>query len=247
MEHARDFSLTLEPADPALFREAGFYDMHRTAGSSVVVGRLGFSPDVLSELDLPNAAISVIPRRGSRARPSPVGRVTRLARRLRGLEPERRYGWSRAKFVDGRFDAFRLIVNLEHEPDFANRVSLGDRLDRHGNRLPHLCLRWTQQEQARLVRLRGFLDEALRASGLGSVTMPASARPDLSAHHHAGTTRMSDTVSDGVVDPDSRVFGLDNLYVTGASIMPRAGYANPTLTIVAVALRLAEHLDSVLD
>ncbi len=46
----------------------------------------------------------------------------------------------------------------------------------------------------------------------------------------------------GVVDPDSRVHGIDNLYVAGGSVFPTAGFANPTLTIVALALRLGEHL-----
>jgi choline dehydrogenase-like flavoprotein len=46
----------------------------------------------------------------------------------------------------------------------------------------------------------------------------------------------------GVVDGDTRVHGVDNLYVTGASVFPTAGFANPTLTIVALALRLGDHL-----
>jgi choline dehydrogenase-like flavoprotein len=48
----------------------------------------------------------------------------------------------------------------------------------------------------------------------------------------------------GVVDPNGRVHGTDNLYITGASVFPTAGFANPTLTIVALALRLADHLAS---
>jgi choline dehydrogenase-like flavoprotein len=50
----------------------------------------------------------------------------------------------------------------------------------------------------------------------------------------------------GVVDPQGRVFGLENLYLAGASIFPTAGYANPTLTVVATALRLASHVDAAL-
>jgi choline dehydrogenase-like flavoprotein len=62
--------------------------------------------------------------------------------------------------------------------------------------------------------------------------------------HHMGTTRMSDTEQCGVVDPDCRVYGSENLYVAGSSVFPRVGYANPTLTIVALAERLARHLAS---
>jgi choline dehydrogenase-like flavoprotein len=50
----------------------------------------------------------------------------------------------------------------------------------------------------------------------------------------------------GVVDPEGRVFGLENLYIAGASIFPTAGYANPTLTVIATALRLATHVDAAL-
>jgi choline dehydrogenase-like flavoprotein len=50
--------------------------------------------------------------------------------------------------------------------------------------------------------------------------------------------------SDGVVDTDSRVFDTTNVYVAGASIFPTGGMANPTLTILALTLRLADHLTS---
>jgi choline dehydrogenase-like flavoprotein len=60
--------------------------------------------------------------------------------------------------------------------------------------------------------------------------------------HHCGTTRMSTDPKQGVVDPQGRVHGLDNLYVAGSSVFPTNGHGNPTLTIVALALRLAEHL-----
>jgi len=60
--------------------------------------------------------------------------------------------------------------------------------------------------------------------------------------HHSGTTRMSNTAATGVVDRDSRVHGVPNLYVVGPSVFPTGGYANPTYTIIALALRAADHL-----
>lgn len=60
--------------------------------------------------------------------------------------------------------------------------------------------------------------------------------------HLMGTTRMGRTRSDSVVDADCRVHGYDNLFVAGSSVFPTGGYANPTLTIVALSLRLAERL-----
>ena len=56
--------------------------------------------------------------------------------------------------------------------------------------------------------------------------------------HHMGTTRMATDPTRGVVDADSRVHGTANLYVAGSSVFPTSGYANPTLTIVSLALRL---------
>ena len=60
--------------------------------------------------------------------------------------------------------------------------------------------------------------------------------------HHMGTTRMSTDPADGVVDPDCRVHGTDNLYVAGSSVFPTGSCANPTFMIVALARRLADHL-----
>jgi choline dehydrogenase-like flavoprotein len=60
-----------------------------------------------------------------------------------------------------------------------------------------------------------------------------------------GTTRMHPDPGRGVVDADGRVHGVANLYIAGSSVFPTSGSANPTLTIVALALRLADHLERV--
>ena len=65
-------------------------------------------------------------------------------------------------------------------------------------------------------------------------------------NHHMGTTRMSHAAADGVVDPDCRVHGVDNLYVAGGSVFPTGGHSNPTLTLLALALRLADRLKQTL-
>ena len=61
-------------------------------------------------------------------------------------------------------------------------------------------------------------------------------------HHHMGTTRMNASPRFGVVDSDCAVHGVEGLYVAGSSVFPTGGYVNPTLTIVALAIRLADHL-----
>jgi choline dehydrogenase-like flavoprotein len=65
--------------------------------------------------------------------------------------------------------------------------------------------------------------------------------------HHIGTARMAATPRKGVVDGDCAVFGLPNLYVASSAVFPTCSYANPTLTIVALAMRLAQHLRSRLE
>ena len=61
--------------------------------------------------------------------------------------------------------------------------------------------------------------------------------------HHMGALRMSAAPEDGIVDPDCRVHSVENLYIAGSAVFPTSGYANPTLTIIALALRLADHLN----
>ena len=61
-------------------------------------------------------------------------------------------------------------------------------------------------------------------------------------YHHIGTTRMAATPERGVVDADCAVFGTAGLYVAGSSVFPTSGYANPTLAMVALGIRLADHI-----
>jgi choline dehydrogenase-like flavoprotein len=65
-----------------------------------------------------------------------------------------------------------------------------------------------------------------------------------SAAHHVGTARMADHPSRGVVDANQQVFGMSNLFVGDGSVFPTAGSTNPSMTITALALRLAHHLTS---
>jgi choline dehydrogenase-like flavoprotein len=95
-------------------------------------------------------------------------------------------------------------------------------------------------------RTQDILDDELRRAGIGRIERklgdehpPALYR---GAFHHMGTTRMHPDPAQGVVDADSRVHTLTNLFVTGSSVFPTSGYANPTLTVVALAVRLADHL-----
>lgn len=245
MEHARDFSLALVPNSPELFAEAAFYDLFTSEDGFLVGGRLTLTDDALDHDRLPNASLTLVARpqwaRGQRL----IARAPAAVRRLARLRPDGRYGWSGVRSPVRAFDRFGVILNLEQRPQPWNRIELSTKFDRFGNPLPCLLLRWTDEEQEELERLRVLLREWLRTAGLGRLLTTRGQRPDLSAHHHAGTTRMGFGPADGVVDADGRVFGVDNLFVTGASVLPSAGFANPTLTIVALARRLGRRLQVV--
>ena len=102
-----------------------------------------------------------------------------------------------------------------------------------------------------IARLQRILQQDFHHAGLGSLVLtdgefPHNDTPSGSAHH-MGTTRMHHDPRKGVIDPKGRVHGMKNLYVTGGSLFPTGGYANPTLTIVALAVALADHLKGLLS
>jgi choline dehydrogenase-like flavoprotein len=138
-----------------------------------------------------------------------------------------------------------VVTFCEQAPNPQSRVYLGDATDRFG--VPRLVLDWRigREETATLLRLHELVDRQLRRTGLGRLDHPDEPFTDhlyTDASHHIGTARMSAHPRDGVVDPDGAVHGVGNLFIAGSAVFPTSGHANPTLTIVALALRLAEHL-----
>lgn len=141
-----------------------------------------------------------------------------------------------------------LLVSVvgEQTPDPASRVTLSERRDPFGEPLARLDWQVAERDRLALWRALELLAAEAGRSGLGRLDLPGDAGRELAlgrlrgGRHHMGTTRMGLRPSEGVVDPECRVHGIPNLYVAGSSVFPTAGHANPTLTIVALALRLAE-------
>jgi choline dehydrogenase-like flavoprotein len=139
---------------------------------------------------------------------------------------------------------FVAVYFCEQPPMPTSRVALADRTDRFG--LPLLKLHWDLDEAffASVLRMQELLAAAVERSGLGRLEPGTGVPAFTDASHHMGTTRMSASPQEGVVDTDCRVHGVRNLHVAGSSVFPSAGHANPTLTIVALALRLADAIRS---
>jgi Choline dehydrogenase and related flavoproteins len=141
---------------------------------------------------------------------------------------------------------YELYVHLEQAPNPDSRVLLSDRRDRLGLNEVRLDWRLTGLDRHTLARTLEVLDEDLHRRRIGRLRPMASPAPHDREPgwiwHHMGTTRMHPDPKRGVVDVDSRMHGIGNLYVAGSSIFPTSGNHTPTLTIIAMTFRLAAHL-----
>jgi len=146
-------------------------------------------------------------------------------------------------------NAWRLDYHAEQPPHADNRISLADTLDSVGLPKLNIDFRMQDEEIEAVVRAHDLLDADLQAAGAGRLVFDGDhdqriARVRAAArdgYHQLGGAAMSRDTN-GVVDTDLRVRGVDNLYVAAGSVFPSGGQANPTLTIVALARRLAAHI-----
>lgn len=142
--------------------------------------------------------------------------------------------------------ALRSVV--EPTPNPESRVTLTGRRDHFRMRRVRVDWRLNSSDRLGLDCLLQGLRGAVERLKLGRLVMDETADADnwpismTGGKHHMGTTRMHASPKSGVVDPDCRVHSMANLYVTGSSVFPTGGFANPTLTIVALSIRLADHL-----
>jgi choline dehydrogenase-like flavoprotein len=175
-----------------------------------------------------------------------------IGRRLRYVAGPA-YGWARQKC--GR-DELAVVLRAEQAPNPDSRITLSREVDATG--MPRIQLDWrlTSQDRESAAELVSAFARTMDRTGAGKVD-PAEWLSDdsvnwvsdplvsvhpLGGYHHMGTTRMADDPKRGVTDGSGRVHGVANLYVAGSSLFPTGGWANPTLTILALALRQADHL-----
>jgi choline dehydrogenase-like flavoprotein len=186
---------------------------------------------------------------------------------LRGIGPLAQAAWRKKvlnTYVNKPIKKIILDTAIDPIPYRDSRVTLGEERDSLGMRRVKLDWRFHPQDGRSVTRTARALAAEITRLGLGRVRLhPALAdddgawihagnldgydiAPDLPpmaiSWHHMGTTRMADDPRQGVVNSDGRIHDVANLYVLGSSTFPITGTANPTLTIVALTLRLAEQL-----
>ena len=183
-------------------------------------------------------------KEGLRERRMPHDFVANLWRVLTDLDGIVRGLWE-------RLDPTTYITMLsEQAPNPDSRVRLIDERDALGMRRMALDWRLAEIDHRTLRVVATAIATELGRLGVGRVELGEWLRDDevrwpdslTGSHHHLGTTRMAEDPRHGVVDRDGRVFEHANLYVAGSSLFPTGGFANPTVNLVALTLRLAEHL-----
>ena len=151
-----------------------------------------------------------------------------------------------------------LVVRGEQAPNPNSRVRLSNRKDILGLPCPELDWQLSSLDKETVTVLADTLKSEFERLGMGGMRKsgwldepalewpvdPSVSNHPIGGYHHMGTTRMSAGPETGVVDGDCRVHNYGNLYVAGSSVFPTSGWANPTLTILALSLRLADHLDA---
>jgi choline dehydrogenase-like flavoprotein len=140
----------------------------------------------------------------------------------------------------------------ENAPRADNRIELDpNKVDGMGIPRTRLFWRKSDADHANMRELALAYGEHLVRTGQGRIQLAPwvlgkgdyPTDDEIAGYHHIGGTRMSDRAETGIVDRDLKVFGLDNLYIAGSSVFPTGGHVNPTLTIVQLSMRLADHIN----
>jgi choline dehydrogenase-like flavoprotein len=239
----------------------GLYEMREAVGVRAQ-GTLVASPETLRNNGLLSARAYLSPSSSRTAMRSlwfgllqsgttADGLAEHVGNLLRQIDDLAIHGY-RTFFQGSPPQSFAIINHVEHAPNPDSRVTLTDRTDALGMPTVRLDWRFGELERHTLRRTNELLGREFGRAGLGRGAIvpddPDTGWPPLlrGAWHQMGTTRMHADPRRGVVDANCRVHGIANLFIAGSSVFPTSGYMNPTLTIVALALRLADHLETLL-
>jgi choline dehydrogenase-like flavoprotein len=219
--------------------------------SSIYLAKSFLIPEYRNILQHHGAKFSVISPNSAHVR-NVVGGVPQLLKFgydwvFRRQLAKRKLPYTLVPNADG---SYPLEFNCEQTPLESSRITLSNDIDAHG--LKRVRIDWRRSEDDIGAVLRAFRLLRLTFERSGSCRLEFDDERLLQrvsdagplGGHHIGTTRMAANAREGVVDTNCAVFDLPNLYVASSSVFPTGGHANPTLTIVALAVRLARHLRS---
>jgi choline dehydrogenase-like flavoprotein len=250
------------PAIPDLIGRSSFYPIRAAEPGVSVQGALRVGDAAQREGQLLNCAFFLPSRdlsftaeavrslatlvKARRRRPLPPGLLGHLGNVVTGLGDLGAVARARLRPPDPAHSVLAMRAQAEQAPNPDSRVTLGTRCDRYGLPVARVDWRPTTSDRDSIRASQKAVDTALRTAGLGHVELMLGDEhpPTLleGNFHHLGATRMHTDPHMGVVDADCRVHGVRNLYVAGSSVFPTYGCSNPTLTVVALALRLADYL-----
>jgi choline dehydrogenase-like flavoprotein len=147
---------------------------------------------------------------------------------------------------------YALHFHAEQAPNPESRIVLDDSVDATGLRRARIALRWSKQDVDSIIAAHKVLDLELRAKGIGHLDYSHSEdqlheaviTQAVDGFHQIGTLRMAKDATEGVTDASGRLFGTSNFYIASSAIFPTSGQANPTLAMVALAMRQAKLIAS---
>ncbi len=154
-----------------------------------------------------------------------------------------------------------VTARAEQAPNPDSRVCLSAETDALGCPRADLDWRLCALDKETMLQFGKTLQDEFKRLGLGRVTTypwledgkpewpvdPSVGNHPIGGYHHMGTTRMSDSARTGVVDANCTVHGYHNLHIAGSSVFTTGGWANPTLTLLALTHRLGVHLNSLME
>ena len=276
MEHLHFWQGVFVPAKPAALKATALYNNVHIVKGVAVIGKLALAESVLRRERLLNQNVQLVPQRmpdpfksreTSRAGVESFKTLCSAVLRGEKLSDDRQHfrnisvslpqiAIAGARKVRNRLFGGSEILTyyfanmMEQVPNPESRVILSPDRDFFGQ--PSAQLNWqvARQDFRSAVRSQDIIGCALEKAGLGHFyretcedQMPAVVE---GGYHYMGTTRMHTDPGQGVVNADCRLHNVQNLFIAGPSVFPTGGYANPVLTIVALTIRLADHLKALL-
>lgn len=244
MEHLHFWSGVFLPDDESLFAEMALYNSIQRVRDVAVVGKLALPEAVQRREKLLNQNIQLIPRLIPKNFYYPL--VAKNGLNSKVVNTYRKVRRKVARHVEKPVKAYYCANMSEQVPNPDSRVVLIDERDAFDQ--PRIGLDWqiTRQDVLSIRRTQEIMSSVFEQHGLGKIFVEMQgSRPPHNTHggyHHIGTTRMHKDPKFGVVDVNSRVHGVHNLFIAGPSVFPTGGYANPVLTLVALTVRLADHI-----